>query len=152
MTLPRIRSALPGDLPGLIDMITALAAHHDDTSPITPATLSRDLFSSPAWAQVLVAEGKDGQLAGYAALLPRYRMQFGQKGLDLHHLFIRPEWRGKGLGTRLIKAGLAVGEKMGCKAMTVGTDSENEAAQDIYLHLGFHPSPASGPSFVYRIE
>ncbi len=152
MSLPKIRRALPGDLPGLVDMITALAAHHDDTSPVTPATLSRDLFSNPAWAQVLVAERQDGQLAGYASLLPRYRMQFGQKGLDLHHLFVRPEWRGQGLGKRLIKACLAVGEELGCTAMTVGTDPENETAQDIYLHLGFRPSPASGPAFVYRIE
>ncbi|WP_146346259.1 GNAT family N-acetyltransferase [Falsiphaeobacter marinintestinus] len=152
MTLPKIRSALPGDLPALVDMIAALAAHHDDSSPITPAALSRDLFSSPAWAKVLVAEDRNGQLAGYAALLPRYRLQFGQKGLDLHHLFIRPDWRGQGLGKQLIKACLAIGQEMGCKAMTVGTAPENETAQDIYAHLGFRPSPASGPTFVYPLE
>lgn len=147
----KIRPALPGDLPDLTKMIAALSAHHDEISPITPQTLSRDLFGSPAWAQVLVAD-QHGRLVGYAALLPRYRMHAGQRGLNLHHLFIREDFRGQGIGQRLIEASKDVARRAGCCKLTVGTDPKNETAQQIYEHLGFSRADASGPAFVFPLN
>lgn len=151
MKPPKIRPALPGDLPAIADMIAALVLHHGDTSSITPNTLSRDVFGNPAWLKILVAQNSSGALAGYAALQPRYRLQFGQRGLDLHHLFVQPDHRGQGLGKRLINASLAMAHGMGCQALTVGTDPDNGPAKAMYTHMGFNSVPLTGNRFSYQI-
>lgn len=151
MKPPKIRPALPGDLGAVTQMIAALADHHGDTADITPTTLSRDVFGTPGWLTLLVAEAADGTLVGYAALQPKYRLQFGQRGLDLHHLFVHADWRGQGLGKRLIDASLTQARNLGCKALTVGTDPDNHAAQTIYKHLGFAHIPQSDNRFAYTI-
>ncbi len=151
MTPVKLRPALPGDLPELTVMVTALAAHHGDDSQITPQTLSRDLFADPPWVRVLVAQ-QGPALAGYAALLPRYRLQFGQRGMDLHHLYVNPTQRGQGLGRRLIEASMAHAERAGCVALTVGTDSGNHHAQRLYEHIGFQKTSADGVYYVRRFD
>ncbi len=96
-----IRHAHPRDLPELNDMIRLLAAHHGDPSATTPEQLERDLFGPVPWITALVAEGENG-LIGYAILVPLYRAQEGQRGMDPHHLFVRDGHRGHGVGQHLV--------------------------------------------------
>ncbi|MEP5031739.1 MAG: GNAT family N-acetyltransferase, partial [Marinomonas sp.] len=104
--------------------------------------LRRDTLGAAPWVHVLIAEG-----AGYAALCPMAQLQFGVRGMDLHHLFVVPEVRGDGVGRALVEASLALTKELGGRFMTVGTDPENFAAQDTYRALGFEQRDASGPRF-----
>ena len=88
-----IRCAKQRDLPELREMIAELAAHHGDAAPITPEQLERDLFGRTPWITALVAEAGN-RLIGYAILVPIYRAAEGARGMELHHLFVRPESRG----------------------------------------------------------
>ena len=145
-----IRPAQGRDFPQLLPMIHALAEHHGDTPSVTEADLLRDVLGTRRWLDVLVAE-HEGVVAGYAALCPLAQLQFGMRGMDLHHLYVAPDGRGRGTGRALIHAALAHCADNGCRYMTVGTHPANEAAARLYAAAGFESLPPPGPRFRMRL-
>ena len=144
--MPLIRPVTEFDLPHVHDMICGLARHHGDTATLTPDDLRRVALGAHPWLTILVAEAAPG-LSGYAALFPLAQLQFGVRGMDLHHLFVRDGMRGKGVGRALVAAGIDVARARGCRFLAVGTDPGNHAAQDPYHALGFDRAPQAGPRF-----
>ena len=147
---PTIEPATKADLPAILDMVQALATHHDDTAAVTLATLTRDILGTPAWALTLVARDKSRPI-GYATLCPLIQLQWGVRGMEMHHLFVLQDWRGRGIGQRLIKAAMRTATDMGCAYMTVGTHPDNRPAQRLYQAAGFTPLPDRGPRFSIRL-
>ncbi|QUJ75873.1 GNAT family N-acetyltransferase [Sulfitobacter albidus] len=144
-----VRPILDTDLDPVLKMIHALAAHHGDAAVITKDTLARDALGAVPWLHVLVAEGARG-LVGYAALCPLAQLQFGVRGMDMHHLFVAPDMRGRGLGRRLTQASVAHARDLGCRYLTVGTHPDNHGAAAAYRAMGFAARPAPGPRFSLR--
>jgi GNAT superfamily N-acetyltransferase len=146
-----IRKAMAADAPGLLAMAEALTRYHDDEPRLTPASVARDLFGDPAWFHALVAE-VDGTLVGYAALLPLARLGYGERGLDLHHLFVIETARRAGVGTALVRAAEDLGRDLGCGYLIIGTHPGNWAAQEYYQRLGYGPMPNTAMRFTQRID
>lgn len=134
----KIRRLEPDDIPALAGMVVALAAHHQDEVVADTAALRRDCLGPAPWLEVRVAEDA-GRLLGYAAGQRRVQMQFGHRGVDLHHLYVEGAVRGQGLGRALVGALRDWARGEGCAWMSVGTGPGNSAAQAFYLKLGFHP-------------
>lgn len=143
---PVIRPMRREDADAVVEMINALAAHHGDAASVTRDGLLRDAFGQIPWIKVLVLESDSG-LIGYCVLHPLYKAQTATRALELQHLFVRPEWRGKGMGQRLIDGALEAARSSGCAYVSVGTTDENLAAQSFYLHLGFEAKPQLGLRF-----
>ncbi|WP_428543800.1 N-acetyltransferase family protein [Profundibacter sp.] len=148
---PTIEPATKADLPAILGMAQALAAHHDDTAAVTLATLTRDILGTPAWAPTLVARAESRPI-GYATLCPLIQLQWGVRGMEVHHLFVLQDWRGRGIGQRLIKAAMKTAADIGCVYMTVGTHPDNHPAQRLYQAAGFTPLPDRGPRFSIRLK
>lgn len=137
-----IRPITPADLPHVLKLVQSLAQHHGDTPQASLDSLSRDLFGPAPWAQGLIAD-EGGELQAYALLLPLMRAHLGQRGMDLHHLFVAEPARGAGLGTAMIRAVRAHVLAIGCDYLTVSTQEANAEARDFYIHHGFTPAPPS---------
>ena len=120
----------------ILDLAHALAAYHGDAATLSLAALERDSLGPAPWVTLLVAEGTTG-LHGYAALCPQMQLQFGARGMDLHHLFVCDTARGKGLGRALVQAAMEHARGQGCAYVTVGTDQQNRRAQAFYRRAGF---------------
>jgi GNAT superfamily N-acetyltransferase len=146
-----IRTAQPRDLPELNEMIRLLAAHHGDPSAATPEQLERDLFGPLPWITALVAEGAENELIGYAILVPLYRAQEGQRGMDLHHLFVRDGHRGHGIGQHLVSRARDVSRKAGCSFLSVGAATGNVQAHRFYEQLDFKPRPVTGMRYLQAL-
>lgn len=146
MTVTAIRAAKPDDLPALLTMVQSLALHHGDVALATMETLQRDLFGPVAWFHTLVVEENSGCL-GYATLLPLARLHLGQRGMDLHHLYVDQSVRGRGIGMALVKAACAYAQDLGCSYFTVGANAENHAAHQFYVKVGFADRPLEGRRF-----
>ncbi|KIN62453.1 putative acetyltransferase protein [Sulfitobacter noctilucicola] len=138
------------DLPVLLEMVRDLAMHHGDTADVTRADLERDCLGVTPWLQVLVAE-VGGAVSGYAALCPLVQLQFGVRGMDIHHLFVRDVARGRGVGRALINASLELSRSLGCRYVTVGTHPDNAVAAAIYPRMGFDALPQPGPRFRIKL-
>ena len=147
-----IRPVFPVDLDPLLAMVQALTLHHNDQPLITRATLNRDVFGTVPWFHVLVAEADDAALQGYAALLPLARLGYGQRGIDLHHLFVSEGHRNRGIGTALVNAALALARDLACTYVIVGTHPANHAAQAYYQKLGFAAKGPSGIRFAMTLS
>ena len=146
-----IRKARKADAAALLGMVGRLARHHGDEARATLAGIERDIFGPVPWATALVAE-RGSALLGYAILCRVYRAQLGQRGVDLHHLFVVEEARNSGIGRRLVEAALAEAKRWGCGFLVVGTNPGNAGAQRFYETLGFGRAPQGGPRFRTMVD
>ena len=149
MPIP-IRKMTEADVPQVVTMITALAACHDDQPDIDAERVARDALGSHPWATVLVADG-GSQLLGYAALLPMAQLQFGVRGVDMHHLFVCRDARGNGVGAALVRACQKEARERDCSFITVGTHPDNRKAMRFYEREGFLRRSGPGPRFSVRL-
>ena len=141
-----IRDARPADAARIVQMVGMLAAHHGDRPTLTADDLARDVFGAVPWIHVLVAEA-EGALIGYAALCGQAQLQFGARGMDLHHLFTEAGHRGRGVGQALVAACRIKALSLSCRVLTVGTHPGNHRAQAFYTALGFARKDAHPPRF-----
>lgn len=146
-----IRKAVAADAAGLVALAEALTRYHDDVPRISLATVERDFFGPVPWFHGLVAEAETA-LLGYAALLPLGRLGYGERGLDLHHLFVIEAARRLGTGAALIRAAEALGRDLGCTYLIIGTHPGNWAAQQYYQRLGYGPMPNTAVRFTRRLD
>lgn len=145
-----IRHANPADGQRIVQMVGQLAAHHGDTPSLTLNDLSRDLFCEKPWISILVAE-MEGELIGYAAMCGLIQLQFGARGMDMHHLFTDPAFRGRGVGRGLVEACKVEATSLSCRYLAVGTQANNNEAQAFYLSLGLERRDAYPPRFSIRL-
>lgn len=145
-----VRPAVQSDADRLLQMVVSLADHHGDQAALTAAELERDLFDPRSWATALVAE-VESMIVGYSVLCPLLKLQFGTRGMDIHHLFVEPDHRGTGVGRQLIKASISEATRQGCKFVVVGTHPDNRSAQDIYIAAGFEVTAPPGPRFKIQV-
>ncbi|WP_433393676.1 N-acetyltransferase family protein [Micromonospora sp. KLBMP9576] len=135
----RIRPATPADLPDLVALCAAHAAH-ERGGPV-PADLAerlnRALFDAEPRLGCLVLEATDGDLAGYATFSREFSTWSGAEHLHLDCLFLTDGHRGGGWGRRLFEA---VALRAGRGQMQWQTPAWNAGARRFYDRLGAHGS------------
>ena len=109
---------------GIADRITA-----------TEESLAENLFGDDAAAETVLALVAE-ETVGFAVFYHSFSTILGRKGLHLDDLYIRPDWRGKGLGTTMLKwlASLAVERK--CGRFEWWCMKNNTPALDFYHRIG----------------
>jgi GNAT superfamily N-acetyltransferase len=98
-----IRSAVPADTDAILELIHALAEYEraPEEVKITREQLQNHLFSQDPKVFCEVVE-VDGHVVGIAIWFLNFSTWLGKHGIYLEDLFIRPEYRGRGLGKALL--------------------------------------------------
>ncbi len=106
-----IRMATVGDVPLIRQLIAELADYERQPEQVrtTEADISRDGFGRRPEFRVLIAEWR-GVPAGFVIFFGHYSTWRGA-GLYLEDLFVRPEFRGRGIGTALLARVACVAEQ-----------------------------------------
>lgn len=132
-----IRSAMPGDAPLLTTMIRELAEfeHELDQVDATPEDIVREGFSGNPNFHALIAEW-DGQPAGYAVYFFSFSTWAGRQSLFIEDLFVREQFRRKGIGKLLLRHTAAIARQRKCYGMRWEVLNWNKPAIEFYRSLG----------------
>jgi GNAT superfamily N-acetyltransferase len=132
----RIRALTAQDLPQLREMILEFAAFERlaDQVTVTEETLARDAFGTHPRFRAVLPEW-NGKLAGYAIYFPFYS-SFQGPGLFLEDVYVREEFRGKGIGKVLMAEVAATAVREGLWALRWEVLDWNQPAIDFYKKLG----------------
>lgn len=137
-----IRSATPADIPGILQLIRALADYEKLSHQVVvdEARLREHLFGPRPYAEVLLAE-EGGQLVGYALFFHTYSTFLGQPSLYLEDLFVLPSHRGRGFGKALLARLARLAVERNCGRFEWMVLDWNTPAIQFYESLGAALAP-----------
>jgi GNAT superfamily N-acetyltransferase len=133
-------AATPADVPVLLSLIGELAeferlAHE---LVVTEASLASALFGErPAVEAVLARVG--GEVAGFALYFHNFSTFSGRRGLYLEDLYVRPAFRGAGVGKGLLIHVAELAAARGCGRLEWAVLNWNRRAVGFYESLGARP-------------
>jgi GNAT superfamily N-acetyltransferase len=132
-----IRPAQAGDASLILELIRELAAYEREPNAVvaTEADLVRDGFGDRPLFHCLIAE-VDGVGAGFALYFFNYSTWRGRPGIHLEDVFVRPEFRGKGIGKALLIKVAEIAVENKCPRFQWDVLDWNQPAIDFYHSLG----------------
>lgn len=132
-----MRAAVAGDEGLVLRFIADLAEYERLAHEVVAdeARIRDSLFGDKPEAEAVLGF-IDEQPAGFALYYENYSTFVGRKGIYLEDLFVKPEFRGHGLGRRLLARVAAIAEQRECTRLTWQVLDWNEPARQFYFSLG----------------
>jgi len=102
-TSPQLRIARPEDAPAVHALICELADYEKLRHEVDASVddIARDLFGAKPRVFAEIAEW-NGEVAGFSLWFYNYSTFRGRHGIHLEDLFVRPAFRGRGVGKALL--------------------------------------------------
>jgi GNAT superfamily N-acetyltransferase len=128
------------DAPLILTFIRALAEYERlaDAVVATEDGLRSTLFGPRPYAECVIARW-NGEPAGFALFFHNFSTFLGQPGIYLEDLFVKPEFRGKGVGRSLLQYLARLTEERNCGRLEWSVLDWNESAIGFYKSLGAIP-------------
>ena len=139
-SLFRILPASEKDVPLVLRFIRELAEYERLSHKVaaTEEGIREALFGPrPAAEAVIAYAGEDP--VGFALFFHNFSTFAGGRGLYLEDVYVRPEWRGRGLGRQLLVHLARVARERGCPRMEWAVLNWNRSAIGFYEGLGAKP-------------
>jgi len=132
-----IRNASPADIPLILEFIRELATYEraPEQAVARAEDLRRDGWGAEPKFRVVIAEW-DNRPAGFALFFFNYSTWQGRPGLYLEDLFVRPEFRGQGIGKALLVHLAQVAVRENCGRFVWQVLDWNQPAIQFYEALG----------------
>jgi GNAT superfamily N-acetyltransferase len=145
-----IRPANLEDAELLANLVRELAVYEklEESAKATTADFRRHLFGRHAVAEAAMAE-VHGEAVGYALWFPTFSTFRGQVGIYLEDIFVKPAFRGRGIGKALLATVARVAVDRGYGRMEWAVLDWNSPAIGFYQSLG---ARAMDEWTVYRIN
>lgn len=142
------RYAQESDTALILEFIKALADYEKMSNDVvaTEELLKEWLFMQKK-AEVIFALA-DGKEVGFALFFHNFSTFLGRGGIYLEDLFVKPEYRGKGIGKAIFKKLGAIARERGCGRLEWWCLDWNQPSIDFYRSMG---AEAMDEWTVYRI-
>lgn len=135
-----IRPATALDVPLILELIRALAEYEKLSSEVvaTEDLLERHLFGPTPRAEVRIAE-LDGQAVGFSLFFHNFSTFLAKPGIYLEDVFVRPAFRGRGVGRALLRDLAKIALQRDCARLEWAVLDWNEPALQFYQEIGAKP-------------
>ena len=135
-----IRAAVEEDAPLILQLIKELAEYEKLSHEVvaTEDSLRRSLFGERRFAEALIGE-VGGEPVGFALFFHNFSTFLGRPGIYLEDLYVRPEFRGSGLGRALLVYLARLALERGCGRLEWSVLDWNEPAIGFYRSVGAAP-------------
>jgi GNAT superfamily N-acetyltransferase len=132
-----LRFAEEEDIPIIFSLIKELAEYEKliDKLTVTEEMLKENLFGKRKYAEVIIAE-IDGKTVGQALFFHNFSTFIGKPGIYLEDLYVKREYRGKGIGKALLNKLIEVAKERNCGRVEWVVLDWNKSAIDFYRKLG----------------
>ncbi len=132
-----VREASEGDVPLILSLIRELAEYEKLSHEVvaTEENLRTNLFGERPFAEVLIAE-HDGAPAGFALFFHNFSTFLARPGIYLEDLYVKPEFRGAGVGKRLLVQLARLAKERGCGRLEWWVLDWNAPSIGFYERLG----------------
>jgi GNAT superfamily N-acetyltransferase len=132
-----IKPVTPAEIPALLDLIRDLARFErlEHEMEATLESLRESLFGPNPSVGALLAREND-VIAGYAVYFFTFSSFLGRRGLWLEDVYVRPEFRHRGVGRRLIESVARIGAEKNCGRFEWTALNWNKPALDVYQKMG----------------
>lgn len=136
----KIRSAVPADLPTILQFIHDLAEYEKapDEVELSLDDLKESLFGVNPQVFCLISE-VDNEISGFAVWHLNYSTWLGKHGIYLEDLYVDPKFRGLGHGKALLRKLAQICIEKGYKRLQWWVLDWNESAIDFYKSIGAEP-------------
>ncbi len=136
----RVVNATVADVPQILEMIRGLADYEKLSHQVTATEdkLRDTLFGERRGADVLLAY-TGPECTGFALFFPNYSTFLAKPGIYLEDLYVKPEWRGKGIGKALLSRIAAIARERECGRLEWEVLDWNEPSIAFYKSLGAVP-------------
>ncbi|KAI9022796.1 acyl-CoA N-acyltransferase [Phycomyces nitens] len=146
MSTIEIRPATPADAGLIVKFIKDLAEYEKlaHEAVVTEELILKNLFGERPYAEVIFAycaktPGEEKVPAGMALFFHNFSTFLGKPGLYLEDLFVKPEFRGLGVGKRLLVQLAALAKERDCGRYEWVVIDWNEPSRKFYEALGAVP-------------
>ena len=138
-----IRPAQEAEISLILALINELAEFEKLQYQVvaTETTLRESLFGARPGAEAVIAR-VGGEAAGFVLYFHNFSTFLGRHGLYLEDLFVRPAFRGQGIGKRLLMHLARLALERGCGRFEWAVLDWNRPARDFYEALGAEANPA----------
>lgn len=132
-----VRTATEEDVPLLLRFIKELAEYEQLSHEVsaTEEILRESLFGGRRFAEALLAYFGD-EPAGFALFFHNFSTFLGRPGIYLEDLYVRPEFRGSGIGRALLVRLAKLAKERGCGRLEWWVLDWNEPSIGFYESLG----------------
>lgn len=135
-----IRFANEKDIPAIFSLIKELAefeklSHQINTSE---EELKKNIFGPNKFVEILIAEF-DGQIAGQALFFKNFSTFLGKPGIYLEDLYVKPEFRSRGIGKALLNKIISIAKKRNYGRVEWSVLDWNKSAIEFYKKIGAIP-------------
>lgn len=134
-----IRTATENDLSLILQFIKQLAEYEKLLHEViaTEEILRKSLFEQKM-AEVVIGE-EDGKPVGFALFFHNFSTFLGKPGIYLEDLYVKPEYRGKGYGKKLLSHLAKLALERDCGRLDWSCLDWNEPSIKFYKSLGALP-------------
>ena len=129
--------AIPADAPELVAMARLFHAGDGHALSAEGETALQKALEAQPYARVWKIV-QDGAVAGYGVLCFSFSIEFGGMTAYLDDLYVKPAFRGHGIGTAALQAFEKIARDEGCCIFHLETEPANVKAHEFYLRHGLH--------------
>ena len=133
-------------LEGEVDLDGVLAVEAESfTNPWTREMYAWELQNRSV-CHVYVVRTPDCRVAGFCA----FWLVFDE--IHINNVAVRPQFRGRGIGTALMRHVLAEAERLGARRATLEVRASNAEARRLYERLGFYVAATRRNYYTHPVE